>query len=247
MPKPRRDTSPALPPGNVTIPCMGQMYTKTAQSLVALSHRLPPGSSTTFMDSLSTIAGKRNAAAAYFLEDPKLKWLCFIDSDMVVPPDAIIRLLRTPGDVVGGLYCQREPPYLFEAGWVDEGSLSDDPRRPTDTEGVQYRLLTVDQVDGQPHSVDVVGTGLMLIRRRVLEAVDPPWFEPNERNLKGYGQNEDWNFCLRAKRAGFNVVCNTAVYADHLHGPQPLSLEFVRTWHEMHRTPRVKVTMLGTG
>lgn len=220
-----------LPPGNIAIPCTGQMWTKAAQSLVFLSHHLPANSTMSFLDSLSTIAGKRNAAVAYFLEANHLKWLCFIDSDMVVPPDTITKLLRTRGDVVGGVFCQREPPYPFEFGWVD--GLSDDPRRPTDTDDLQFRSFNL-ELSGQPVSVDVIGTGLLLIHRHVFTKLEPPWFEPNERLIKGYGQNEDWNFCIRAKRAGFDVVCATDVFADHLGGVQPLSLDFVRTWQATH-------------
>lgn len=223
-----------LPPGSIAIPCTGQIWSKTVQSLVSLSHHLPVNSTMSFLNELSTIAGKRNAAAAHFLDQQRhLKWLCFLDSDMVFPVDTINKLLQTPGDVIGGVYAQRHSPYFLVAGWVD--NLSDDRRRPTDTERLHFQALTLDQLDGQSIPVDVLGTGLLLIHRRVLENMDPPWFEPNERIITGYGQGEDWNFTTRAKLAGFDVMCATGLFAEHLCGEQGLSLDFLRTWHAMQQ------------
>lgn len=65
--------------------------------------------------------------------------------------------------------------------------------------------------------VDAVGSGCMLIHRRVLEkmASDPPmdrWFmrQWNDKGLVEYGG--DYSFCQRVKRHGFRIYCD---YDNH--------------------------------
>ena len=62
--------------------------------------------------------------------------------------------------------------------------------------------------------VDVLGTGVMLIHRHVFEAMDRPWFVANEKNFRW--ENEDSNFCIRARDLGFTIVCDTSVPCGHM-------------------------------
>lgn len=49
----------------------------------------------------------------------------------------------------------------------------------------------------------------MLIRREVLEAVEPPWFEYGDRS-------EDIMFCEKAKAAGFEIYCDLSARLGHI-------------------------------
>lgn len=63
-----------------------------------------------------------------------------------------------------------------------------------------------------------VGTGVMLIKRQVLEAVKDPWFfyPPNP------ARSMDLHFCLRAIDLGFQVWCDTSLIVRQLGLPQPV-------------------------
>jgi hypothetical protein len=49
------------------------------------------------------------------------------------------------------------------------------------------------------------GLGCTLISRRVLEALDRPWFRVDGEWITGYG-GQDLSFCRRTKKAGFRIV-----------------------------------------
>jgi hypothetical protein len=71
------------------------------------------------------------------------------------------------------------------------------------------RLLVT---EGGLVSVDVAGTGAMLIRRRVFERVPGPrWFEHNAE-----GKGEDYTFCVKARAEGCNVFCDFDTRVGHL-------------------------------
>ena len=53
------------------------------------------------------------------------------------------------------------------------------------------------------------GCAGMLIRREVLEAIEPPWFEYTDRS-------EDIVFCEKAKEAGFNIYCDLSARLGHV-------------------------------
>lgn len=63
---------------------------------------------------------------------------------------------------------------------------------------------------------EVVGGGVMLIARRVFEhpAMKMPWkFVYDDDGL--FKQSEDFNFCIRAREAGFTVWCDLEHYSLH--------------------------------
>ncbi len=157
----------------------------------------------------------------------KAQWLFFMDSDMDFPSRALIRLLRHDVDIVGGLYFLREPPFNPVAYRVDEQASREkgghyyswiaqevldylnEHRHDAPVTGSGCREIPKD--GKELRQVDGIGTGCMLIRRRVLEKVPPPWFSYSE------GGSEDLFFCRRAIEAGFKVHVDLGVICGHLH------------------------------
>jgi hypothetical protein len=180
------------------------MYSASAESLVMLTHNLPHRSTISFTRNRgSSIAGNRNLLVERFLRAPDLQWLCMIDSDMVVPPDTVQRLLATGKEIVGALSFERNPPYVL-------GAVRGD-----------------DMPDGAPfvlHRVPAVGAGCLLIRRHVLESMPKPWFEHTTP-----GWNEDFHFCEKATGAGFEVWLDGTLELGHV-GATIITKEFVRDW-----------------
>lgn len=213
-----------LPPGLLVVPALELMYSQAAAALMRLSANLPAGSAVYVAagDGRSTIAAKRNHAASLLLaQPPAFEWLCMVDSDMTPPPDAVLRLLEAPEGVgvSGALYKGRRPPFKYEAArTLLEGWGAVDPLAPTDRPGHKMHFLSEDEVAGAGRwlDVDAVGFGCVVIRRAVLERLTPPRFVPSRRTPFDWDTGEDFNFCIRARDAGFGVVVDTHLRAGHL-------------------------------
>jgi hypothetical protein len=173
----------------------------------------------------SSIATARNYAARDFLENAELEWLLFVDSDMTPKPDTAVRLLAiaeaTGAGIVSALYFERRegfwPSLLYQGGWVLPAGLAK-------LHGVV--------------SVDAVGLGCTLIQRRVLEALGDPFFQhPAEEP----GEDEDFHFCLRAKKAGFSIVVDTDFDCGHL-AVMPLTRQLIESWYQ---TPEYRRRLTG--
>jgi len=68
--------------------------------------------------------------------------------------------------------------------------------------------------DGGMVECDAIGTGCIMIARKVLE--DMPFPFRNEYDPEGIKiQGLDFNFCRRAKKKGHNVFCNTSMPVSH--------------------------------
>ena len=59
-----------------------------------------------------------------------------------------------------------------------------------------------------------VGTGVMLIKREVLEALEDPWF--------GFGPQLDLDFCQRAAAKGFKSYCDSRILVQQMGKASPI-------------------------
>jgi hypothetical protein len=132
------------------------------------------------------------------------EWIFYLDDDQVLAPDTLLRLLRHDKDVVSGLYVSREPPFIphvydkeDERGWV------------------MPRLLEPN--DGGIHKVLATGAGCMLVKTRVFEKLEKPWWTIGQIVKDGWG--DDVDFCRRVRAAGFEVWADLDALVGHsMHG-----------------------------
>lgn len=114
--------------------------------------------------------------------------LLWIDSDMAFPRDLIHRFLGHTEPIVGINAMSRRPPHNNTAQSAPGVQIETRPES-TGTEKV-YR----------------VGFGVAWIAAEVFKAIEPPWFEFEwSSELKCY-RGEDYVFCERAAKAGFECV-----------------------------------------
>lgn len=130
--------------------------------------------------------------------------LC-LEDDMVVPPDALDKLLAVGSPVAYSLYCwRRGPPHLWSVyRRLDEdggASWSDD--EPHTVAAMAQRGEVID--------VAGVGLGCTLIDRATVEAI--PW------RLAGNGGRAscDWYFAVDCQRAGIRQRAHLGVQCGHL-------------------------------
>jgi hypothetical protein len=137
---------------------------------------------------MAGISRSRNilARSAFDAQATHILW---IDSDMVFPPDALIRLLNHGKDIVGCPYPMRTPPYALTGKPIDCFAF----------EG----LAPMEFLPG----------GFMLVRTAIYANLPAPWYwetyghecpeagEPDDMPAT-QERSEDVNFCLKAR--GFN-------------------------------------------
>lgn len=133
---------------------------------------------------------------------------CFmLDSDVIPPADAVLRLLKHDKPLISGMYCRRSPPIslpvmMRNGQWVTEFKR------------------------GSVIEVDVVGAGCLLIRRDVLERMPAQrpghqWFDWRV-DLQGLMpreecQSEDYTFCRHAKKTlGIPTLVDTSIECKHV-------------------------------
>ncbi len=188
----------------IAMPCVSWIYTEAMLSFFGLWRtELPHGTAWLENAGGSSLAAKRNRLAREFCAASEFTHLLFLDSDMLVPPDLVRRLLAHDRDVVGALCAVRHPPYHAYAG------------RQTSADGIGH---TSDHcfwplAPGQGlQPVDRIGTAALLVARRVFATVSEPWFAPA---IDG-GDGEDMSFCEQLQRAGIALWADTDLDVGHL-------------------------------
>lgn len=175
----------------------------------------------------------RNAVVKHFLRSDAT-WLLWLDSDAVVHPLTLVRLMSHGLPVVGALAFQRYGPCLPTMmrgrapdgqGWqVQIGETREWLARHAALR-VSSATVLLPAPDDALVEVDRTGCHCLLTHRRVYEQVAAPWFvgDPTRKHTR-----EDMYFCERVQAAGFRLYVDRAVTAGHLAGDRPLgALDFL--------------------
>jgi hypothetical protein len=163
-----------------------------------------------FEDKYLNITYQYNKARALALDGGYDALMC-VESDMIIPHDALERLAACESDVAYGLYIFRHTRHAWSAYTNLEGqrgeSLSADPDRA--------RALW-----GQVLDVAGVGLGCTLIRRNALERVKFRLFEDNPSQTAC-----DWLFAQDVASEGLSQRCDLGVVCGHQsYTPYPMTL-----------------------
>ncbi len=142
--------------------------------------------------------------------DHRFDYLFFVDDDIVLPPDALSRLIETADAdpataVVGGLYYSRDSVRpIVVADWHGDNTSTAHVPAFTSTSAVV---------------VDGVGFGCALLRVDAARPLEPPYFPVHiyiERRARRVRQcDEDYRYCERVRRAGGRVRLDARVRCAH--------------------------------
>lgn len=157
----------------------------------------------------------------------KADYIVFIDHDISWEPEDMLRLIKTPGDVVSGTYRTREvePNYMGRPLQDDAGKL------------------TSMREDGCIEMA-CVPAGFLKITRKCVEefmrgypalCYGPPWDQAvdlfNHGAWKGLWWGEDYAFCRRWRDIGGKVWCVPNMTLGH-HEMNPGGREYRGNYHE---------------
>lgn len=137
--------------------------------------------------------------------DGRFDYLMMVDSDMVVPGDALERLRGCDANVA--------------MGWAVRGS-SDDGLTSVIRPGTTgyHASYYAREIAAMAEPFEVKGNGMCcaLIRTEVFRRVKKPWFEYHE-NPDGSMLGEDYWFCQRCREAGIKLYVDPRVGCGHIH------------------------------
>lgn len=132
-------------------------------------------------------------------DDAAIFWC---DSDVVLPNDAITRLADHGKDFVCGIYFQRRAPHFPLVATFD-GS------------GFNWIMKWPENVIAP---IDGCGFGCVLTSLGMLRKMEAPWFK--------FAQfSEDFDFCMKAQKSGYQLYMDTGVLCTHLQDPKGAGFE----------------------
>lgn len=149
----------------------------------------------------------RNYAVKQLLEQG-FSWLFFLDSDIILPSNAVMRLLETKLPLIGCYYTHRFPPYepCFYGFKQDEQGK------------IQKVALTGWNFGDIVPSVFLPG-GACLIHRSVFGRISAAgirkWYEWTLDVDEPTGISEDYSFSLKAYSLGITPMTHTGIQARH--------------------------------
>lgn len=175
------------PPGAV-IMVTGELtrYAMSMQSLNSL--QVPPNSGLIWKTGV-LIAYSLNTALDAVLEDPRFQWVWIMGDDHLYHPNIVLKLLDHEKDVVLPLCLNRVPMF-------DPTIQVHSEKRAKYLEELPESGLYTLKAD------ETCGDAGMLIRRNVLEATGPNWYDVKK---SGSHNSEDQDFVEKIKEAGFEV------------------------------------------
>jgi hypothetical protein len=153
----------------------------------------------------------RNLIAQTVCNETDADYIFWCDSDIILQQDAISRLVSHDLDFVTGLYFQRPAPH-----WPLVAS-----KLPGENGSFQW---IVKWPLGALFPADGCGFGCVLTSTKMLKAMKKDWFTYEK-------FSEDFDFCIKARRAGFQLMVDSSVLCGHLPDPEPVTFETYKAAH----------------
>jgi len=169
----------------IGVPCGDMMHSETARCLWCVGRATNNSRQGLAVTHTSIVANGRNNCVEA-MQSLGGDYLMFIDSDMVFPQDTIDRLMAHGKDICGATYVRRGPPF------DNLGQAT--PEYASHEKGLIKMFY--------------IPTGMLLIKRKVFEALEAPYFRYGIAEEIKRVKGEDMDFCERAREAGFDIWCD---------------------------------------
>ena len=127
-------------------------------------------------------------------------YLFCVDSDIVLPRDALCKMVFEQVDIVSGIYVQRLPGFIPEVYKTDY---------------TRYDISDLLQSD-RLIEIGASGFGCILINSDVLNKMEYPHFVYKPALDHNNTFSEDLYFCKKARELGYKIWCNTTIQCDHI-------------------------------
>lgn len=141
------------------------------------------------------------------------------ESDMVLPHNAIVKLMALDKDMASGVYFLRaSDPQTRGQPCLYKKSTAIAAKDVDKAISRYYHAPVTLFPQSEPFRVDCAGLGCVLIKRKVFETLEYPWFDlragDDKANIVGYGS--DIYFYSHAKDAGFELWIDPTVQCGQI-------------------------------
>jgi hypothetical protein len=203
---------------HIGIPCYGGMVSEpTMTSLlrfILLAQQAGLNWSLDTMVNESLVTRARNNLMAKMMTNSAATHFMFIDADIRFQPESILQMMAYEKDVIGGLYPKKALPVNYV-----------------------INLKPETKIQGDIFTVDTMGTGFLMFKRKVYEDlikahpetkyVDDvglgKQYEPMMYSIfdckideRGHYLSEDWLFCRRWQELGGEIWAHSKVLLNHV-------------------------------
>jgi len=126
--------------------------------------------------------------------------LLFIDDDVGFPTGGMEQLISANVPIIGAPYAMRRESsmHLSTVGFIDP----------------DIRPVKMSEMPEYIFECDWLGMGFTLINLEVFKKVPQPWFE--YQHIRGKLAGEDIDFCVKAKKAGYQILCEPRIKLLHI-------------------------------
>ncbi len=143
-------------------------------------------------------------------------WLFFIDADIILPKDALMKMLSRNLPIISGLYYQRFPTW----NGITAEYLPCMFNEVIDANKVPTKQPITEWAPGSLLEVAYVPAGMLLVHRSVFErfiqaGVKRVFEWTLHADNPSAGRSEDFEFAARARQLGFKCVVDTSVIGTH--------------------------------
>ena len=181
----------------IAIPTSRDIEIQCAASIIGMERE---GRIGVFCPQSYSIDASRNLIVEHALEIG-YDYIMWIDSDMILPKNALTTLMSHDKDVVSGVYAYK----LIGA----ENAVT---KRFKDKAKDIYEDIPLKEITESKRLIEVdgVGFGCVLTKVDVFRHIKKPWFRytPN--------MGEDIYFCRKAQKAGYQVYLDTSILCGHV-------------------------------
>ena len=149
-----------------------------------------------FIPNNYSIDVSRNNIAKNAIEK-KYDYIFWVDSDIILPKDALVKLLSHDKDIVSGVYAYK---ILGGKNIVAKRFIPD--------KGDFYEDIPAKEIKGLM-KVDGFGFGCVLTKTEVFSKIGYPWF------IYTSDMGEDIFFCRKAQNAGYELFLDSSILCGH--------------------------------
>lgn len=208
-----RSPSPEIREATISVlfctPCYGGMATTAFMiSCMRLQEDLLRGNvehDFNFGRNESLVTRARNEMAGWFLKTQFQRQM-WIDADIQFEPDDVAKLWNLDADIAVAAYAMKLPEKPLSA-WKNG------------------KLVKLDECPSEPFEVDYAGTGFMMIKRHVYEALVTESYQGPDGRVSAFYmtpihndgfESEDYHFCRMAREAGFKIMMDPSIRLGHI-------------------------------
>lgn len=166
------------------------------------------------------VATARNHIAQLAL-NLKTDYVLMVDNDVVLPTDALIKLLEDAREVNLGYYAHRDADNVYRGNTclckLKDADGNDYYHYPLESEYSAAEMKALAQAGVTKMEIHGGGMGCALIRTAVFEKLKYPWYDWVNYGDKNRGMlSEDLFFCVLCRNSGIPIYADARVGCGHL-------------------------------